>query len=76
VVVDETAFTDPLAFGSQKNRPAIVQTFSDNNGGLFAAIVNHLKSKGSSCSAGDDDPDQASCNVTPAQWPRNILLTR
>jgi PKD repeat protein len=66
VVIDETAFTDPLNYGSQKNRPAIVQTFADNDGGIFTAIVNHLKSKGSSCGPGDDDPEQASCNVTRA----------
>ncbi|TGD75477.1 ExeM/NucH family extracellular endonuclease [Mangrovimicrobium sediminis] len=50
-----------------KNRPALAQTFMDGNGGVFTAVVNHLKSKGSDC---DDigDPDigdgQGNCNGT------------
>jgi predicted extracellular nuclease len=27
-------------------------------------VVNHLKSKGSGCGAGDDDPQQGNCNAT------------
>jgi hypothetical protein len=27
-------------------------------------VVNHLKSKGSGCGEGDDDPEQGSCNLT------------
>jgi hypothetical protein len=64
LVVDELTFTDPNNTGSDKNRPAIAQTFSDPDGDLFTPIVNHLKSKGSPCGPGDDDPEQASCNVT------------
>jgi predicted extracellular nuclease len=67
LVVDDPAFTDPNNTGSQRNRPAIAQAFSDDNGGdLFTPIVNHLKSKGSPCGPGDDDPEQASCNGTRA----------
>jgi predicted extracellular nuclease len=55
-------------FIDSKNRPALAQTFMDNNtGGVFTAVVNHLKSKGSPC---DDigDPDlgdgAGNCNAT------------
>ena len=59
------AFLDPNGTGSAKNRVALAQSFVDNaNGGVFTVAVNHLKSKGSSCGAGDDDPMQGSCNVT------------
>ena len=57
---------DP-AFIDTQNRPALAQTFSENNTGeKFTVAVNHLKSKGSSC---DDlgDPDtgdgQGNCNL-------------
>jgi len=47
------------------NRPALAQTFEDNNGERFTVVVNHLKSKGSAC---DSDPDtgdgQGNCNLT------------
>ena len=64
LVVDELAFTDPNNTGSERNRPAIAQTFGYADGDAFTAIVNHLKSKGSPCGPDDDDPEQASCNVT------------
>ncbi|HSM72639.1 MAG TPA: ExeM/NucH family extracellular endonuclease [Anaerolineales bacterium] len=64
-VLDTLAFLDPNNTGSDKNRPALAQTFSVNStGGVFTAVVNHLKSKGSGCGAGDDDPEQGSCNLT------------
>jgi hypothetical protein len=55
-------------FNDDLNRPAIAQTFQDNTtGGVFTVVVNHLKSKGSSC-ASFGDPDlldgQGNCNVT------------
>ncbi len=51
-----------------KNRPALAQTFEENaTGERFTAVVNHLKSKGSSC-ADLGDPDtgdgQGNCNLT------------
>jgi predicted extracellular nuclease len=50
------------------NRPALAQTFQDNaTGGIFTAVVNHLKSKGSDCNAvGDPDTGDGSgnCNLT------------
>ena len=64
-VLDDLAFTDPLGYGEQKSRPTLAQTFMDNStGGGFTVVVNHLKSKGSSCGDGDDDPMQGSCNLT------------
>ena len=55
---------DP-AFVDTLNRPALIQTFEESaTGGVFTVAVNHLKSKGSSCGAGDDDPEQGNCNLT------------
>jgi hypothetical protein len=55
-------------FDSDRNRPAIAQTFErSTGGGRFTVVVNHLKSKGSPC---DDigDPNtgdgQGNCNLT------------
>ncbi len=50
------------------NRPALAQTFQTNaTGGVFTAVVNHLKSKGSDCNdVGDPDTGDGSgnCNLT------------
>jgi hypothetical protein len=47
----------------------------DGNGGLFTPIVNHLKSKGSACGPGDDDPEQASCNDTRTKAAQYLIDT-
>jgi predicted extracellular nuclease len=61
-ILDSTV--DPR-FNDDRNRPALAQTFMQNdNGEKFTVAVNHLKSKGSSCGAGDDDPQQGNCNLT------------
>lgn len=53
---------------SPKNRPALAQTFLDRaTGERFTTAVNHLKSKGSECGEGNDDPQQGSCNLTRAR---------
>ena len=69
--LDDQSFTNPLGYVDEdgnleeKSRPALAQTFLDNNtGGFFTTVVNHLKSKGSSCGPGDDDPEAGSCNLT------------
>ncbi|MDZ7593119.1 MAG: ExeM/NucH family extracellular endonuclease [Thiobacillus sp.] len=57
-----------------RNRPALAQTFSHPDGGTFTVVVNHLKSKGSSCEgnispvASDSDlgDSQGNCNLTRA----------
>jgi len=55
-------------FDDTKNRPSLAQTFIDGNSGeKFTVVVNHLKSKGSSCeSIGDPDTGdgQGNCNQT------------
>ncbi|MCB2178571.1 ExeM/NucH family extracellular endonuclease [bacterium] len=64
-ILDSQAFVNPLGYETDKSRPALAQTFMDNeNGGIFTAVVNHLKSKGSSCGIGDDDPIAGNCNLT------------
>ncbi|MDP9144477.1 MAG: ExeM/NucH family extracellular endonuclease, partial [Actinomycetota bacterium] len=66
-VLDSDAFLDPNNLGGAQNRPAQAQTFKEKKTGeLFTVVVNHLKSKGSACGAGDDDPVQGNCNVTRA----------
>ncbi len=55
-------------FIDSKNRPSLAQTFQDNiTEGVFTVVVNHLKSKGSSCDdIGDPDLDDGAgnCNLT------------
>ena len=61
-VLATDAFVAP--FGRPGNRPALAQTFAGPDGETFTVVVNHLKSKGSACGAGDDDPVQGNCNGT------------
>jgi len=70
-ILDDQAFTNPFGYLNDKgeldemSRPALAQAFMDNaTGGVFTAVVNHLKSKGSPCGPGDDDPVQGNCNLT------------
>jgi predicted extracellular nuclease len=65
------SFLDPTGSGTDRNRPALAQTFRElATGQVFTVVVNHLKSKGSSCGVGDDDPpfptgtNQGNCNLT------------
>ena len=54
-------------FDTSRNRPSLIQKFAlVENGEELVISVNHLKSKGSSCGAGDDDDvtGQGSCNLT------------
>src|SRR5210317_191983 len=55
-------------FNDARNRPALAQTFSVNaTAAELTVVVNHLKSKGSSCEP-DGDPNlgdgQGNCNLT------------
>ncbi len=63
-VLDSEEFLDPNGLGGAQNRPAQAQTFREVNGATFTVVVNHLKSKGSECGPGDDDPVQGNCNLT------------
>ena len=53
-------------FDTDRNRPALAQTFTDlQAGGEVTVVVNHLKSKGSACAGDPDLGDGAgNCNVT------------
>ncbi|HEX6128550.1 MAG TPA: ExeM/NucH family extracellular endonuclease, partial [Candidatus Limnocylindria bacterium] len=54
-------------FDDEENRPTLAQTFEETaTGATLTVVVNHLKSKGSSCGAGDDDTTtgQGNCNLT------------
>lgn len=80
-VLTDPAFTDPNKLGSAKNRPALLATFLEASSGQdLSIVVNHLKSKGSPCGAGDDDQakGQGNCNQTRtlaaqylAKWLKN-----
>jgi predicted extracellular nuclease len=73
-VLDTPAFLDPNNLGDDKNRAALAQTFMDNTtGGVFTPVVNHLKSKGSPCGPGDDDPEAGSCNLTRTLAAQELL---
>lgn len=64
-VLDDSSFTNPFGADTPKNRPAVAQTFREPaTGGALTVVVNHLKSKGSGCGAGDDHPQQGNCNGT------------
>ena len=64
-ILDTPEFLDPRDSGDDKNRAAVAQTFVENDSGeVFSVVVNHLKSKGSECGAGDDHPLAGSCNLT------------
>jgi predicted extracellular nuclease len=58
-VLDDPSFTDPLNYDDQQSRPALAQSFIDKaTGGVFTAVVNHLKSKSCYDYATDGDLDQ------------------
>ena len=67
-VLAEAAFTDPLASGTPKNRPALAQTFRElASGETVNVVVNHLKSKGGTDATGpdlDQQDGQAAYNAT------------
>jgi predicted extracellular nuclease len=60
-----TSAIDP-AFIDTLNRPSLAQTFRQSaTGQQLTVVVNHLKSKGSACSADPDTGDgQGNCNLT------------
>ena len=60
-----TADVDPR-FDTRRNRPALAQTFRFlGSSERLTVIVNHLKSKGSGCGAGDDATDgSGNCDGT------------
>jgi hypothetical protein len=62
-----------------RNRPSIAQTFRQrSNGEVFTVVVNHWKSKGSTCAGGVlNDPDlgdlAGNCNLTRKAIAENIV---
>jgi uncharacterized protein len=59
-----TSAVDPR-FIDTRNRPSLAQTFLQNaSGEKLTVVVNHLKSKGSGCGAGDDIADASGGNCT------------
>lgn len=70
-----TSAQQPL-FDETRNRPALAQTFSEiGTGSKLTVVLNHLKSKGSACGAGDDDTTtgQGNCNVTRTEAAQALL---
>lgn len=63
-LAEQQAFVNPRDAAVDRNRPAIAQAFESASGETFVAVVNHLKSKGSGCGAGDDTELQGSCALT------------
>lgn len=67
-ILDAAAFTDPLASGTLKNRPALAQAFRElASGEIVNVVVNHFKSKGAADAAGadlDQRDGQAAFNAT------------
>ena len=71
-ILSTAGFTDPNNTGTPKNRPALAQGFQITDAShpgfqeIFNLVINHLKSKGSSCGGGDDDTTtgQGNCNGT------------
>jgi predicted extracellular nuclease len=63
-----TSTVDPR-FNDGRSRPVLAQTFEElATGARITVAVNHLKSKGSACGAGDDDTTngQGNCNGSRA----------
>ena len=66
--VGQTAALNSVAFvnggdAEPRNRPALAQAWEQPDGARFIAVVNHLKSKGSACSAPDALDGQGNCNA-------------
>ncbi|MEW5938178.1 MAG: ExeM/NucH family extracellular endonuclease [Chloroflexota bacterium] len=76
-VLDTAAFVDPLNTGSDRNRPALAQTFEEiATGERFTVVVNHLKSKGCSGATGldaDQNDGQSCWNATRAAAVQELL---
>jgi uncharacterized protein len=64
-VLDTPAFLDPNNTGADRNRAAVAQTFVENSSGeVMSVVVNHWKSKGSSCGEAGENTLVGSCDVT------------
>ena len=62
---------------NDQNRPSLAQTFRAVTGpsaarDTFTVVVNHFRSKGSACGAGNDDPYQGNCNGMRLSMSNNV----
>ena len=77
--VGQTAALNSVAFvnggdSDPRNRPALAQAFRDTStGGVFVAVANHLKSKGSACDAPDAGDGQGNCNQVRVNAANELL---
>jgi len=83
-ILDDAAFVNPFGHPFDRNRPAVAQTFMDNNtGGIFTIVVNHLKSKsgselddsGAICVDSDPSNDIPDCDQGDGQAYFNATRT-
>ncbi len=85
-ILDTPDFIMPfdMATGEDRNRPAMAQTFIDNDSGeVFTAVVNHFKSKsgselddsGAVCVDGDPSNDRPDCDQGDGQGYFNATRT-
>ncbi len=67
--IGQTAVLNTVAFinggdSTPRNRASLLQAFEQNSSGaVFMVNINHLKSKGSACTAPDAGDGQGNCNV-------------
>jgi predicted extracellular nuclease len=66
-----------LLYENDQNRPALAQTFRPAGGihseqQTFTVVVNHFRSKGSACGAGNDDLFQGNCNGMRLSMANNV----
>lgn len=75
--LNSTAFVNG-GDAAPRNRPALAQAWEQPDGARFITVVNHLKSKGSACTAPDAGDGQGNCNavrLSAAQQLRAWLAT-
>jgi len=66
-----------LYYQNDQNRPSLAQTFRPAGGPhperqTFTVVVNHFRSKGSTCGAGNDDVYQGNCNGMRLSMANNV----
>lgn len=76
--VGVTAVLDAAAFvnggdGVPRNRPALAQAFEDGGGGRFVLVMNHFKSKGSTCDAPPLPDGEGECSAVRLRAARQLL---
>jgi predicted extracellular nuclease len=77
--VGQTSVLNTEAFvnggdSAPRNRPSLLQAFSQNNNGqVFIVDINHLKSKGSACDAPDMFDGQGNCNQVRVNSVKELL---